>query len=113
MMLVAIKKGAQLANWLVGWAPQAQYICARQCKGDQLICSFAIGGEQLRVISSVHVCGTVPILLLDQSIPESKWPVWKQLPTYRIRIRTGDAMKYRNYMEVSPLSEWSSYCPSF
>lgn len=48
---------------------------------------IAIGGEWPRVISLVHLCRTLHILLLGQSIPESKLQVGKQLLVHSIRIR--------------------------
>lgn len=44
---------------------------------------------------------TVPILLLGQSVPESKSAVWKQLPALRIRIGAGKMVKYTKRIEKS------------
>jgi len=72
--VVAVNRGAQLCQ--VGWTSQG-HLGVVTARPVPYLCSSIqrrslIGGEWLRVTSLVHLCRTLPLLLVGQSVSESK-----------------------------------------
>lgn len=99
--LLAINRGAQLADRLslTGHLGVVAVCSLMQRRPVSLLTChrrrMALGYQPCSCVQ------TVPILLLGQSIPESKSPVWKQLPAHRMRIGTGKMVKYTKRIEKS------------